>query len=229
MSNRFTVPARLNTPIDSSDITVVILASGFRSGKQSIYEPSILFKTKRGKSVMDEVIDSIRQVLKDSDIIITTGKCSEEVYQKVPRGCRLIENQLFDITNECEDIRLALKCCITDYILIISDDFLFDHDALFSFIGRESAIMLTEASSFRSGVGAILSGNVIQNVSYGLNKMEKVVGMYLFSPKDVSKLKDVVGKENNKHKMIFELINEMIDNGCVFKGSMLTKGKIKKI
>jgi len=224
--NRFTTPSKIDLPNHSSDITVIILAGGLKYRKKSC-GPHLLFKNEGGESVLDCHMNVINKILPESDVIITTGFDSRRIINKRPKKVRIVENQLWDKTNEAEEIRLALNCCNTNNILIIQDNIIFDHHVLFQSITQYSTILTTNKEDFDDNFGVVCVNGNAENLSYGIDNYS--VGMYYIREKELKPFKRICNS-NNSHKMLMEIMNELINrSGIKIKMATITNGKIQKI
>src|SRR5690349_6587380 len=89
-----------------ADITAIITGAlpGYRIKSLG---PRPLLKVGED-TILDTIISNLNKSIPDCDIILTIGYQADKVIKSV-QNIRLVENQLFESTNESEELRLAFN------------------------------------------------------------------------------------------------------------------------
>ena len=162
-------PTRRPANIPRSDITIIILAANIGYGMKS-YGPKSLFNINDRETLLEYQINLLQTSFPNSDIILVVGFLADRIIRKCPPGIRIVENQLYETSNEVEQIRLALNCTLTDNVLIIKDDIICNHDTLIEIIKDQSCILYDSKNQIDSNnIGVTIVNNYATIFSYDID------------------------------------------------------------
>lgn len=203
--NSFVVPARPNR--DSRSLTTIIL-SGSTINKGKSYGAKSLLKIDDRELLLDYQIKMIKEVFIDSDILVTVGYQADRVINHVNNQIKIIENQLYETTSQVEELRLALNITLTDHILIINGDCMFNKASLTGIsLGTTSLLVDTVLSGNRVGVNT--SEGYAQILAYGIHP-EWAEILYV-SGNDLKVLRKLCKNRDYSKLCLYEIVNKLIE------------------
>jgi len=220
------VPARRNTS-KRDDITVIILAANIGYGMKS-YGPKTLFNINDKETLLEYQINLLQTTFFNCEIILVVGFMADRIIRKCPPGIRIIENQLYETTNEVEQIRLALNCTLTDNVLIIKDDIIFNQQTLQA-ITRDKACLIYDSGNriYNTNIGVTIVDNYATIFAYGTkNKWCHII--YL-TKKEVKLLKSICNKRSLEKLYFFEVLNMVLERSGKMKAIEPQEMEITKI
>lgn len=199
-----------------NNISVIILSAGIGSRIKSA-EPRSLLRLGK-KTLLEHQIDAIKKTFKECEIIGVFGTNINKIIKKSNKDVRIVENQLFQETNNCESLRLGVNNTHNDNILFVHGDIYFTDKLLGSANFKKSFIVIDANNDMSDKeVGVTISKNKATILSYGLEK--KWCQMCFLTGKELKLMKSFLLKMDNSDKKMlsFELINKIIDYGGSFE------------
>ena len=202
------VPARRNFN-NRNDITIIILAANIGYGMKS-YGPKTLFNINDKETLLEYQINLLQTTFVNSDIILVVGFMADRIIRKCPPGIRIIENQLYETTNEVEQIRLALNCTLTDNVLIIKDDIIFNQETLNS-ITRNKACLIYDSKNQidEDNIGLTVVNDQATIFAYGASN--RWCHIIYLTQKEIKILKSICSKRNIEKLYLFEVLNILLE------------------
>lgn len=97
----------------------------------------------RNKPVIDHIIDLINRTFEEPEIIIITGFAAKSIYVNRPKNVKLVENQLFDSTRECENVRLVAQSTTSKNIIFLPDNMMYSKEDLIK-LSKQSMVVTSE-------------------------------------------------------------------------------------
>lgn len=210
--NRNVVPTRVTR--DEIDITVAIIAS-----RQFAYTKQLgnlfLCKNLNGTTLLDYQISLINNVYPKADIVVVSGYMCEKLHTKRNNKYRVVENQLFDQTNEFEDIRLIVNNIYTNNLILINGHLMFNKVCL-QYNGQSSLLYKDGDNKQELGL-TILDGNVTR-IDFGLNGtiFDQICCL---NRHELDILRKFIHNKDKNKLMLSEVLNMIMENG----GSFLAK------
>lgn len=129
--------------------------------------------------------------------------------------------------NEGFSLGLALKETERPNIIVLDGSYLYSENALLSFL-LPNFVLLDKQKQVKTSVGARTSGDRIKKVeSFGFGTWTRFARAFSISGQELSILKRESQKETKKRFFIFELLNNVIDQGGSFKAIMADKDSIQ--
>jgi choline kinase len=202
-------------PKGNKGVSVVILSAGGGMRIRS-NEPRSLLKIQN-ETLINHQINSISGVFDKFEIIGVFGIFIDRILKKINNKIRVVENQLYDSTNNSESMRLGLNNCLYDNVLFIHGDIYFKSDLLTGANYNKSFLVLDSNGDMEEKeVGATINKKNVHILSYGLSK--KWCQIFYITGKELKILKNIFSKfkQSDKKMLSFELINKIIENGGSF-------------
>jgi len=201
-----------NTPKDG--ISVALLSAGNGSRIKS-YEPRSLLKIK-GSYLLEHQLKTINDSLESPEIITVVGCHANRIIKKVRGKSRFVENQIYENSNSSESLRLAFNNSTNLNFLFMHGDLHFNTKTLdVSF--EKSFVIVDNQNRFKdSEVGLTKSQEKLSILSYGLP--EKWAQIAFVTGHEYEILKSIFNKyePQDKKKLSFEIINNIIEMGGKF-------------
>jgi choline kinase len=215
---RFTreITAPTKSKNNKLDMTVIILSAGIGSRIKS-NEPRSLIKIGT-KTLLEHQIDLINNNLNNHEIIGVFGYAIEKIIRKVYGKVRVVENQLYENTNNSESLRLAVNNASRRNIMFFHGDLYFN-DAVFKYIDFKKSFLVVDRKEMMKSkeIGVTIQNNKATILSYGLPT--KWCQIAFITGKELKILRNVLSKlQGSQKKMLsFEVINKMISMGANFE------------
>lgn len=224
--SRSTIKIKKNTTEEK--ISVVILSAGIGARIKSA-EPRSLLKIK-GEHLINHQIRAIQQAFKTCEIIGVFGVHIQKILKRTNNNIRIVENQLYNSTNNSESMRLGLNNTLCNKVLFIHGDIFFKED-LFDGAKFDKSFLVVDGNNdiAEKEVGVTVDKKQISILSYGLKK--KWGQMCFLTGKELKTLRNIFQKfeETDKKMLSFEVINKIIENGGSFKYHENSKSHIIEI
>lgn len=197
------------------DVSVAILAAGIGARMKS-YEPRSLLKI-RDRTLIEHQITAINSCFEDAEIICVVGYESQRVIKKVKDGVRIVENQLYQATNNSESLRLAINNTNKKGVLFMHGDLLFNPETISVDYKSSFIIVDTKDQIEKKEVGVTVVNNYATIFSYGLEC--KWCQMAYITGKELRIARQLFSKYEEQHKKLlsFEVLNNIIAQGGKFK------------
>ena len=199
-----------------NNISVVILSAGVGTRIKSA-EPRSLLKLGK-KTLLEHQIEAIKRTFKECEIIGVFGTGIDKIIKKSNKNIRIVENQLFQETNNSESLRLGINNTYKDNVLFIHGDIYFT-DKIFNSANFKKSFIVTDINHDISEkeVGVTIEKNKATILSYGLKK--KWCQICFLTGKELKLMKNILLKMNKRDKKMlsFELINKIIESGGSFE------------
>jgi NDP-sugar pyrophosphorylase family protein len=122
-------------------ITVCINASQPINNRKNL-GPRCLVKYK-DKPVLEHQIDLIKRSFEFPEIIVITGFSTKTIYNNRPEGVKLVENQLYESTRDCEQIRLVSQVAQNDNIIFLPDNMMLSREDL-QLLAKQSTVLTSD-------------------------------------------------------------------------------------
>ena len=215
---RFT--RQITTPIkktnNKSDIAVIILSAGVGNRIKS-NEPRSLIKIG-GKTLIEHQINFVENNIEDAETIGVFGYSADKIIKKIAGRIRIVENQIFDKTNNSESLRLAVNNTNKKNILFFHGDLYFNHEILDGANFKKSFIVVDNKGMMKDKeIGVTMAKNKATILSYGLST--KWCQIAFMTGKELKILRSILNKLKGSRKKLlsFEIINLIISSGGNFE------------
>ena len=214
---RFTrqITASIKAENNKSDMTIIILSAGV-GGRIKSNEPRSLIKIGT-KTLIEHQIDIINKNIQDQEIIGVFGYAIEKIIKKISGKLRVVENQIYNQTNNSESLRLAVNNTNKGNILFLHGDLYFN-DKTFSNLNYKKSFIVVDSKGMMKSkeIGVTIQNNKATMLSYGLPV--KWCQIAFITGKELKILKNILYKLQGSQKKLlsFEIINKMISMGANF-------------
>lgn len=203
-----------NNKKQDDSLYTFILTSDTPGYRMKSYGPTSLINFKN-KKLIDAQIEAIRKAFRNYEIIVCCGFDVEKVHKYIRSqynslNIRIVENQLYNNSNTCESVRLALNNTTNNKIFIIDGSILFSNDLFKERINESHVYIESDEHCENLEVGInINENNLIEFFSYGGIKCWSEV-LYLHNKDNVEVFRKIIASVDFKNKFIFEALNEFI-------------------
>ena len=197
-------------------MAVIILSAGVGSRIKS-NEPRSLIKIGN-KTLLEHQVDLINNNLSNHEIIGVFGYAIEKIVRKISGKVRIVENQLYENTNNSESLRLAVNNTDKKNIMFFHGDLYFN-DAMFTSNDFKKSFLVVDTKEMmkQKEIGVTIQNNKATILSYGLST--KWCQLAFITGKELKILRNVLSKLHGSQKKMlsFEIINKMIAMGASFE------------
>jgi len=194
------------TLIDSC--AFLIMASNPLANLKMLGSP--LINDQYNDDVLNLYLDGIHNVCKNPNIIIVGGFQIKKILKHNRRAeFSVIENVLFELTNNAEDLRIGLNATKACPLVVFDAQFIPSFKSMeLLFENKKESSMLWSTRNVDK-VGCDISNSKIINF-YAYKCPNKLLGGYYLSPSDADKMRRrVVGSTFNRNKFDFEMLTEL--------------------
>jgi hypothetical protein len=198
---------------DNSLITIILLCDnpGYR---MKSYGPISLIDVTSTKKLIDLQIEAINKTFPNCEIIVCLGFDCEKVCKyiktKHSTNIRIVENQMYAVTNSCESLRLCLNNTGNDKILICDGSLLFDK-SIISLIDKKNPCVILESEPNQTlEIGVNVDKDIAYFFSFGAKYIWSEI-MFLAGKEMIESFRKILSNSHNKTKFVFEAINELIN------------------
>jgi len=215
---RFTrqITTRVKSKNNKDDMAVIILSAGVGSRIKS-NEPRSLIKIGN-KTLIEHQIDLINNNLVNHEIIGAFGYAIEKIIKKIYGKIRVVENQVYEDTNNSESLRLAVNNTSKNNIMFFHGDLYFNNSIFENIDFKKSFLVVDRKDMMKSKeIGVTIQNNKATILSYGLPT--KWCQTAFVTGRELKILRNILSKlQGSQKKMLsFEIINKMISMGANFE------------
>jgi len=215
---RFTreITTSIKSSNNKNDMAIIILSAGIGARIKS-NEPRSLIKIGN-KTLVEHQIDTINNTIDNQEIIGVFGYAIEKIIKKIAGKLRVVENQVYQETNNSESLRLAVNNTSKKNIMFLHGDLYFN-DSVFSKLNYKKSFLIVDNKEMMKPkeIGVTIQNNKATILSYGLST--KWCQIAFMTGKELKILKNVLQKLQGSQKKLlsFEIINKMISMGANFE------------
>lgn len=215
---RFTreITTQIKSKNNKNDMAVVILSAGVGSRIKS-NEPRSLIKIGN-KTLIEHQIDLLNNNLTNHEIIGVFGYAIEKIIKKIHGKLRVVENQIYEETNNSESLRLAVNNTSKNNIMFFHGDLYFN-EAMFKNADFKKSFLIVDKKQMMKSkeIGITIQNNKATILSYGLPT--KWCQLAFVTGKELKILRNVLSRLHGSQKKMlsFEIINKMISMGANFE------------
>lgn len=211
---------------NSEPIEIIILSAGIGARIKS-YEPRSLIRIKKTESLLEHQISLFNENINKCSITTVVGYSANKVIRKVQGKTKIVENQLYESSNNSESLRLALNNSSYDRIMFIHGDLYFD-DSIFKYMNFNESFVLSSQLFAEKEVGLMNVNGYATIFSYSLPV--KWAQIAFLKDKELDLLRKIYLKDEDfKYNLTFEMLNKVIDSGGNFKVIDMQNSYIKEI
>jgi len=201
------VPTR-RPKVDRNNITIIILAANIGYGMKS-YGPKSLLNINQHETLLEYQLNLLQTSFPNSDIIVVVGFLADRLIKRCPPGIRIVENQLFETTSEVEQTRLALNCTLTDKVLIIKDNIVFNEETLYCIIKEQGCLIYDSKNQIDTfNIGLTVVGNYATTFAYEIEN--KWCHIAYLTKKEIQILRTICNKRERAKMYLHEALNLLL-------------------
>lgn len=173
--------------------------------------PRALFQINSKTTVLQRQIHVLNKVFKNPEIVIVAGFRFKKIrrFASIWSNVSVIENKLYEETNELYSLHLAIKDLPVDDLLIIQNNLIFKEAVFSRFKKDKSQLFLSKDKKFE--IGCTLDKNIVQNLSWSLPNYW--INITYLRIKEVELLDNIVADYREKKWFLLEGLNYIIQNG----------------
>lgn len=189
---------------------VIILGAKPIKGMKSLGAFSNI-KIHKNNNILDTQIYNLSKKIKINNIIYVSGFQGSKIDSE--NKITVIENSKYESKNNGLSLKLAMKRVTSNYVIILFNKILFSHTIFNRLDYNNSSIFVNNAESNTYNIGCTINnGSTVENLFYNLPN--KTCGIYGLAKQELDILSSI---DINDNFFIFEIINEIISAGGVFK------------
>lgn len=199
-----------NVSVVDKKVDIVIPAAGLGTRyKQDI--PKALLKTG-SETILSRIISSVYKKRWVKSINCVYGFQKEKIEKQID-NCNLIYNSLYEKHNVCHSIKQGIDSLLSNRILIIYGDLVYDKNLFSRLKFNESCILFSETEQGEIGVN--LNNDYINSIGWNLPHAWSHI-MFLQN-KELQIARELLSDSRSFNWFGFELINAIIRRGGSFK------------
>jgi hypothetical protein len=196
--------------INKDKISFIILSSvnGYKLSYNR-YAPIIYYGTK---PIVNYYSEEIEKFFPNSELLVISGKYTEN-FKLIKSNFSLIENQLYSVTGECENLRLGIQAARNNKIIVLKENSLVNLNYL---VDKTEQFVYINSEGNNDAPGCIINENVVNNISFGVEN-NFINNCYLLN-QSINKVFNYCSIEHNKNKMLHEAINHVLEDNFISIG-----------
>ena len=195
----------------SSGLSVIIPAAGMGHRMKS-YGPKALIQLNSRTTLIERQIRLIWKNYPDCEIFVVVGFDSDKIKKYLRKyPVRFIENPIHEKTNVLYSIGMAIQATITNKVLVVYGDLVFNDHAIKGIVSKESKVVVdVNGHMDKREVGVVCESKEIKNFSFGLEKKWSQIA-YLCG-KELDIFKEVCYAKDTSQWFGYEALNTVIEN-----------------
>ncbi len=209
-SRNITTAKRKYRP-NSCSMSVIIPAAGMGYRMKS-YGAKGLINIYDDVCLIERQIQLVWSVYPDCEIIVVIGFESHKVRKRLADyPVRFVYNPIHKDTNVLCSLGMGIQATISEEVLIIYGDLIFNEQAIRNLRGSSKAVIESDGLMKKEEVGVATNDGKITNFAFGLDT--KWAQIIYLTEKELKIFKDVSTKEQNSQWYGYEGLNEIINSG----------------
>lgn len=195
----------------SSDISVIIPAAGMGHRMKS-YGPKALINIYEDMTLIERQIELIWSVYPKAEIFVVVGFEAEKVRNRLSKyPVRFIFNPIHQETNVLYSISLAIQASLSNEILIIYGDLIFNEVCIRNLRGCSRVVVEESGMMKKCEVGVCIQGKKAVNFSFGLDT--KWAQISYLTGVELELFKEISFKKETSQWLVYEALNYILENG----------------
>lgn len=201
----------------SQDLSIIIPAAGMGKRMKSYGPKALIEIDKSGTTIIERQIKILWKIYPDAEILVVVGFECEKIRKKLEKyPVRIIHNPIHENSNVLFSIGLAAQACISEEVMIVYGDLIFNESCVKNLRGKESKIVIDDMGLFKKEeVGAIVEEGHVTNLSFGLKT--KWAQIAYFIGEELEIFKETALKKECVQWFGYEAINRVLENGGVIR------------
>lgn len=174
-----------------------------------MYGNKVLFKYKDSE-ILEYNLDLIYSICENPEVILVSGFDNKALLKHNRKSeFNIVENQLYEISNSCEDLRLGLQALKSPHCVFIDSVIIPTVSTMkYLLVGRDMSSKVFTKKIPDDYMGVINGEKYISKFTF--SSPDKLLGMYFINTHDIDRLrKRSLGKGFTKNKYAFELFKDL--------------------
>lgn len=195
----------------------IIIPSAGEGSRMKSFGAKPLIKIKPGYSIVDNQLNIIKNTIPNSEVILVVGNEADKVMNNTPLDIIKVENERFETTNVVRSMAIGLRAATTENVLIIYGDLIFNEATLRVPLEDKSIVFVDEYGLMSDDeVGCTVNHeDMLEHISYDIKpKWAQII--YLCG-RELRMFKQMVFNRDNEKLFGYEVINDIIEKGGMFK------------
>lgn len=202
-------------PYKDNKLSIIILSS-LPIYKKRSNGPKSLFKLNHSETYLHYQLKNLNNITIEHEIVLTVGFCADKIIKQKPNNVRIVENQLYETTNDFEELRLAFNNINTDRVLIIGGDSIFNTATINNIVNSASSSILTSnILENEKDIGVTVVDDKATILSYDL--IPKWENITYLTGKELKLMKYICSDRDKNKLYMFEGLNYVLDKGGSIK------------
>ncbi len=211
--------------VDSDGLSVIVIC-GNMGYRMKSYGPKSLLTFPDGSLLIDRLLETIQVSFPKSEVIVGVGFEADKVIGRLYKGIHIVENQLYETTNDLEEVRLCLNVATNDNVIIINGDLIFNNITLDKLTKRGSTVVVNKDIN-ENEIGVTIVDNKVTIFAYGLPM--KWCNIVYLTGDELAIFKKVCKDREKGRWYIFEALNMIIEKGGTIYSSQPKHMEINRI
>jgi len=160
--------------------------------------------------IMDLQLDLIQSVCKNPKIMIVGGFDVKRIFKHTRRNeFQVVENNLFEFTNSCEDLRIGLNSLGRSPTVVVDSTFIPSVETYKLLLVEPTVSKIIYSRRESDCIGVNITAEGLVNY-FAYKCLDKAKGAYFLSQGDCDRVrKKCVGSSFNKSKFDYEILDEL--------------------
>ena len=194
---------------NNEGISVIVLC-GNMGYRMKSYGPKALLAFSDGSLLIDRLLENVSTCFPNSEIVVGVGFEADKVMARLPQGIHAVENQLYEETNDLEQVRLCLNVCTKNNIIIINGDIIFNNIALDKLTKHGSSVVVSKDMG-ENEIGVTVVDDRVTIFAYDLPL--KWCNIVYLTGKELVTFKKICKDRDRGKWYVFEALNQIVEKG----------------
>jgi len=213
LATRHIAPAKKQLPKNKKgEISIVIPAAGMGYRMKS-YGPKALIPLYGGVTIIERQIQILSECYPNAEFVIVIGFEADKIREKLKDyPVHFIFNPIHESTNVLFSLGLAMQAIISESVLIVYGDLIFNHNAVRNLRANNSKIIADAYHNMRKDeVGVTIQGKIAMNFAYGLENIWGQIAC--LTGKELELFKEISVRSDTSQWFGYEGLNYVIEEG----------------
>jgi len=196
---------------NTSELSIVIPAAGMGRRMKS-YGPKALINIYDNMTLIERQVELLWSVYPKAEIFVVVGFEAERIRKRLSDyPVRFILNPMHETTNVLYSIGLAMQAIISNEVMIVYGDLIFNESAIRNLRGSSKVVVDNKGLLKKREVGLITQNKKVTNFSFGLEK--KWGQITYLTGKELYLFKEIAIKKESSQWFGYEALNYVLDRG----------------
>ena len=187
------------------------------------YGPPYLIKDKKGETILENQVKVLKAEFPQIEIVVVGGFEFDKLLKSKTTSIRLVENQLYEESNDIEDLRLGINNSQYDNVLVLFSDIYFNN--LTDICLKSTLLVDGNEKLTENDIGTTIVDNKATILSMGIES-PKWAKVAFFTDKESKLLRQFISNRANGKLFLWEAINFILERGGQFNVKFAQKNDI---